>query len=99
MNEMHIRALQEAIENIKKADAAIQEYCTDNCEHCPLSDMCDWEGHIDAYDSRITEGVLDSLVDFHEAHEAAQERKTFKEVTGIDPAWYCFNEDRTQGDF
>lgn len=98
-NEMHIKALQEAIEAMKKAGEVFKEYCTNECENCPLSEFCDWQGAIAYTDDDLTEEVLDQFVEFHDAWETAKDQQTFKEVTGIDPAWYCFNEDRTQGDF
>lgn len=98
-NNLDIKAIKEALDQIRKHSEAIQEYCTKECEECPCSKMCDWEGNLDYTDSRITDEVLDRFVEWHDKWQTAQDRKTFKEVTGIDPGWYDFHEDRTEVDF
>ena len=98
MNALCIKAIKEAISTMQKANEVIKEYCTNECEICPLKDMCDWEGNIDFLDSRINDSVLDKYIDLHTEWEYRNERKTFKEATGIDPAWYDFNNDRTERD-
>lgn len=92
-------ALREAIKTMQTQNEVIKEYCTNECEDCPLKDMCDWEGNIEFLNEGITDELLEQYVDFHDEWEYRNERKTFKEVTGIDPAWYDFNDDRTESDY
>ena len=95
-NTGHIQALMQAIEEMKKANAVFKEYCTEHCQICPLKDVCDWDGYIEYNDPRLTEEALDRFVDLHEEITYRQERRDFKTATGIDPAWYDFNEDRSE---
>jgi hypothetical protein len=98
-NELHIKAIKTALDQIRKHSEAIQEYCTGECEKCPASVVCDWAGNLDYTEGRITDDLLDRFVEFHDEWQTAQDRKTFKEVTGIDPGWYDFHEDHTEVDF
>lgn len=91
----HIEALQTAIAEMKKHNAVLLEYCTNECHICPLKDMCDWDGNIEFGNAKITEEVLDAYVDLYDKVTEEKDRHNFYEVTGIDPAWYDFNEDRT----
>lgn len=97
-NTGEIEELREALELIKKGKEIIAKYCTEDCENCPLyeAEVCGYEVDmpIDA-DANITYGVLDEFVEYHSKVEAKADRQTFREATGIDPAWYDFNEDRT----
>lgn len=94
-NNGHIRALRQAIEALKKQNAVLLEYCTKECHICPLKDMCDWDGYIEYADAKLTDEVLDAYVDLYEQITHERERRTFKEVTGINAEWYDHNEDRT----
>lgn len=95
-NDLQVKALREAIDTLKKSNGVLKEYCTNECEKCPLEDMCDWEGNVDFNDERLTDSKLDDYVEYYEGETYKAERRRFKEVTGIDPAWYDFNEDRSE---
>ena len=94
-NDMHIRSLRQAIEQIKKAEAVFEKYCTDWCNECPLKDMCDWDGHILYVAPELTDSVLEEYVEYFKAWEDKRERDNYR-ATGIDPAWYDHNEDRSE---
>ena len=96
-NTPHIKAIQTAFAEMQKIQAEIADYCTDDCERCPLNDHCDWEGHI-AFWEGITESEIDAFVEKHNRAEEIEQRRTFREATGVDPAWYDFNDDRTDYD-
>jgi hypothetical protein len=95
-NDMHIRSLRQAIEQVKKAESVFKEYCTDVCRKCPVSGMCDWEGHIEYDAPELTDAVLEEYVEYFKAWENNNERQNFYETTGEDPAWYDHNEDRSE---
>lgn len=98
-NGGHIDALRKALELIKKGKAVFKEYCTEDCENCPLykANVCGYDMEIDT-EANITYGLLDDFVDYHEKVEDKRERQNFYAVTGVDPAWYDFNNDRTEGE-
>lgn len=96
-NSLHIRSLRQAIEQIKKAEAVFDEYCTDFCTNCPLNCVCDWDKddrHIE-YD-KVTDNMLGRYVDYYHSWENMVDRMNFKNATGIDPEWYDHNEDRSE---
>ena len=99
-NTGHIEYLMQAVKQARKARAAFLEYCAAEygkyCEDCPLEDMCDWDGHIDMCDERITAELLDAYVEYYNAKENEADRKTLYEATGIDAGWYDFNDDRRE---
>ena len=69
-NSLHVRSLRQAIEQIKKAEAVFDEYCTDLCRNCPLNGVCDWDKddrHIE-YDL-VDDTMLEAFVDFYKEHE------------------------------
>jgi hypothetical protein len=96
MNELHIKALEDAVKAVKKGTETFLEYCTDVCRGCPLNGMCDWDGGIDILDEDITHDTLQAYVEYHRKIEDESERNSFYETTGIDPAWYDHNEDRSE---
>lgn len=99
MYSICVEGLQGAIKTMQEQNDYIKSFCTNECEECPLKDMCDWEGNIEFLNEGITDSVLEKFVEYQEKVEYENERKTFKEVTGIDPAWYDFNNDRTESDY
>lgn len=66
-NSMHIELLKKAIEQMKQGLKVFEEYCTEDCEHCPLfkANVCGYYLELDPT-ATIDDGLLDSFVDFHE---------------------------------
>jgi len=75
-NSLEVDALKKALEQIKQGIAVFEEYCTEDCKHCPLykADACGYYMEL-VPTPKVTDGVLSNFVDFHE-------RKT-EERTGI----------------
>jgi hypothetical protein len=57
--------------------------------------MCDWDGHIEYDAEELTDFALEDYVEYYKAWEDKRERDNFR-ATGIDPAWYDHNEDRSE---
>lgn len=74
-NSLDVEALKKAIEQMKNALDVFEEYCTEDCEHCPLykANVCGYHLEIDPT-ANITDGLLSNFVDFHEARGYAEER-------------------------
>lgn len=96
MTELHVKALEDAVGAVKNATDTFMEYCTDVCRGCPIRNACDWDGNIDFLDEDLTHDTLEKYVEYFKEIEEKQERSTFYETTGVDPAWYDFNEDRSE---
>ena len=69
-NSLHIEALKKALEQIKQGIAVFEEYCTEDCEHCPLykANVCGYYMEL-VPTPNITDAVLSNFVDFHERKE------------------------------
>ena len=74
-NELHVEALKQAMAKIKEGLAVFEEYCTEDCEHCPLykANVCGFYLEIDPT-AKISDGLLSNFVDFHEGRGYAEER-------------------------
>lgn len=74
-NSMHVESLKKAIEKIKEGTAIFEEYCTEDCENCPLykADICGYYMELDITKD-ISDGLLSNFVDFHEFGRYAEER-------------------------
>lgn len=68
-NNMHIRSLRQAVGQINKGMAVFKEYCTERCNECPLTNLCDWEHLIYTDDARLTDEKLEEFVEFHKEDE------------------------------
>lgn len=69
-NSLHIESLKTALEQIKQGIAVFEEYCTEDCEHCPLykADACGY--HMEFVPTeKLNDAVLSNFVDFHERKE------------------------------
>ena len=66
-NEGHVKALREAVEQMKKAVEVFEEYCTEDCEHCPLykANACGYYLEL-VPTAEISDAVLSNFVDFKE---------------------------------
>lgn len=74
-NSMQVEALKQAMAKIKEGLAVFEEYCTEDCEHCPLyrKGVCGY--HMEFVpDETVTDAVLSNFVDFHEGRGYAEER-------------------------
>lgn len=72
-NELHVEALKQAMNKIKEGLAVFEEYCTEDCEHCPLTNVCGY--HMEFVpDDTVTDAVLSNFVDFHEGRACVEER-------------------------
>lgn len=98
-NTLEVEALKQALEQIRQGVAVFEEYCTEDCEHCPLykENICGYHMEID-HTAEITDRLLNAYVDYHDGKAYIIERCDFERATGIDPAWYDFNEDRTKSE-
>lgn len=96
-NSLHVEALRKALDQMKAGRAVFEEYCTEECGNCPLKKVCGYMVELDL-EAEITDAMLDNFVDYHEEAQNREDRQNFKDATGIDPAWYDFNEDRTKGE-
>ena len=96
-NSGDVEALGAALEQMKKGLAVIREYCSEECDGCPLyrHNVCGYYCELDL-DADIDKGLLNDFVDYSAGVCEAKERKAFTEVTGIDAGWYDFNDDRTE---
>lgn len=76
-NSLHIEALKKAIEQMKKGLAVFEEYCTEDCEHCPLykANVCGYFLELDPT-AKITDGLLSNFVDFHELGRYKEEERS-----------------------
>lgn len=91
-----IDELRSAITIAQEQAKVFKKYCTNECHICPLSNSCDWDNTIDLTDPSLTDEKLKAFVDLYEDITGRRERDNFKTATGIDPAWYDFNEDRSE---
>lgn len=86
------------IEAIKKHASFILDYCTNECENCPIRGFCDWDGNLDFSDEGMQS--MERLVDYLEYHDKVQEKREREEAdaeydaweaanrwAGIDPSW------------
>ena len=74
-NGSHVEALKQAVEKMKEGLAVFEEYCTEDCEHCPLykANVCGWFLEIDPT-AKISDGLLSNFVDFKEGRMCHEER-------------------------
>ena len=96
-SNLEIEALKKALELMKQGLAVFEEYCTEDCEHCPLykTNVCGYKLELDPT-ADIDDRTLGSFIDFHDGKAYVIERCDFERATGIDAGWYDFNEDRTE---
>lgn len=73
-NSLHVEALRKALNQMKEAQAVFGEYCTEDCEHCPLykANVCGYYLEIDP-SVDVSDGLLNNFVDFHDAKGYADE--------------------------
>ena len=76
-NGNQIEALKKALKQMKEGLKVFEEYCTEDCEHCPLykANVCGFYLELDPT-AKISDGLLDRFVDFHEGHGIAEERNS-----------------------
>lgn len=74
-NSLAIEALKKAQEQMKKGLAVFEEYCTEDCEHCPLykANACGYYMELDPT-AKLSDGLLSNFIDFHEERGYAEER-------------------------
>lgn len=59
----YIEHLKQALEQIRQGIAVFEEYCTEDCEHCPLykADTCGYHMELVPND-KVTDTVLDDFI-------------------------------------
>lgn len=74
-NSLHVEALKKAMTKIKEGLAVFEEYCTEDCEHCPLykKGVCGYYLEF-VPDDTVTDAVLSNFVDFKEGRMCPEER-------------------------
>ena len=74
-NSLDVEALKQALTKIKEGIEVFKEYCTEDCENCPLykKNACGYYLEIDPT-ANISDGLLSNFVDFHNLKEYAEER-------------------------
>ena len=74
-NSLHVEALKKALQKMKEGLAVFEEYCTEDCEGCPLykANICGYYLELDCT-ADISDGTLSNFVDFHEYGRYAEER-------------------------
>lgn len=66
----YIEHLQQALEQIRQGIAVFEEYCTEDCEHCPLckADACGYRMELVPND-KVTDTVLDDFIALYDKGE------------------------------
>lgn len=74
-NELHIKSLKDAMAKINEGMEVFKEYCTEDCEHCPLFkiNVCGYYMEFVPTDA-VTDSVLNNFVDLHENRGYFEER-------------------------
>lgn len=91
--------LIEHVQAIKANMQAVLDYCTEECEKCPLRGFCDWYGGIDYMDEGMES--IERMADYLDYYDRVTERREieqFEDATGVDAGWYMFNDDRSDTD-
>lgn len=66
----YIEHLKQALELIRQGIAGFEEYCTEDCEHCPLykADACGYHMELVPND-KVTDTVLDDFIALYDKGE------------------------------
>lgn len=74
-NSQQVKCLKEAMAKIKEGLAVFEEFCTDDCEHCPLfkKSVCGYHMEFVPDDS-VTDALLSNFVDFYDGRIVPEDR-------------------------
>lgn len=87
------------VQAIKANMQAVLDYCTEECDKCPLRGYCDRDGWLDYMDDGLES--IERMADYLDYYDRVTERREieqFEDATGVDAGWYMFNDDRSDTD-